>query len=354
MTEVSPEEWADRYRAVRGAYESLTERLRGLIVDLLSDAGIEVIQIEARAKDISSFQEKIARKGAKYKDPLTEITDLVGLRIITYYLEDVGRVGEILKREFNIDEANSVDKAENLDVDRFGYTSVHYVATLSQGRGRLVEWRMYANTKIEIQVRTALQHAWAAINHKLDYKSSREVPKAIRRRLFRLMALFELADEQFSELRDDRLQVESDYATDVREGQFDLPLDEASLAAYLQDSGRSDKIARMAIDAGAAVATPDERRAARDRNDLVQTLNEIGISTIKQLDEYLVNDIFPVSLAGANILDGVAGIEDWLTIFIMLDKHVAPETYSKVYESDTYDENAANFPVWQERKNNAR
>jgi len=350
MTEVSPEKWAEQYRTVRGNYESLTQRLHALIVDLLSDAGIEVIQIEARAKDISSFQEKIARKGAKYRDPLTEITDLVGLRIITYYLEDVARVGKILKREFNIDEANSVDKSADLDADRFGYTSVHYIATLSSDRGSLVEWKQYADIKVEIQVRTALQHAWAAVNHKLDYKSSKEVPKAIRRRLFRLNALFELADEQFSELRDARLQVETEYAEDVREGQFDLPVDEASLHAYLQAGDRKDRIIRLVADSGAKVVMPDEKRSARDRKDLVQYLNKIGISTIKQLDDYLVKEIFPMQLAGTNFLEDAAGLEDWLTVLIMYDQQVDRETYSKFYEPSSYDENAALFHVWQERK----
>jgi len=121
VTEVSPQEWGNRYRAIRGTCVSLTARLRALIVDLLAEANIEVIQIEARTKAIDSFTEKISRKRVKYANPLTEVTDLVGLRIITYYREDVTRVGEILKKEFQIDATNSVDKAAALDPDRFGY-----------------------------------------------------------------------------------------------------------------------------------------------------------------------------------------------------------------------------------------
>jgi putative GTP pyrophosphokinase len=64
--------------------------------------------------------------------------------------------------------------------------------------------KQYADIRAEIQVRTALQHAWSAVHHKLEYKSSTEAPPELRRRLFRLSALFELADEQFSELRDAR------------------------------------------------------------------------------------------------------------------------------------------------------
>jgi GTP pyrophosphokinase len=121
VTEVSPQEWGNRYRAIRGTCESLTARLQALIVDLLAEANLEVIQIEARTKAIDSFTEKISRKRVKYANPLTEVTDLVGLRIITYYREDVTRVGEILKQEFQIDATNSVDKAAALDPDRFGY-----------------------------------------------------------------------------------------------------------------------------------------------------------------------------------------------------------------------------------------
>jgi putative GTP pyrophosphokinase len=207
MSELSPDEWGSRYRAIRGTCESMTGRLRSLVADLLAEAGIDVIQIESRTKDLDSFTEKISRKRAKYANPLTEITDLVGLRIITYYREDVAAVGEVLRGEFQIDATNSVDKAASLDPDRFGYSSVHYVVSLSPDRRRLVEWRPYAGMRAEIQVRTALQHAWSAVNHKLDYKSPTEVPRELRRRLFRLSALFELADEEFSELRDERARI---------------------------------------------------------------------------------------------------------------------------------------------------
>ena len=150
MTEVSPQEWGNRYRAIRGTCESLTARLRALVVDLLADANIEVIQIEARTKEVDNFVEKVGRKRRKYTNPLAEVTDLVGLRIITYYREDVTRVGEILAQEFQIDATNSVDKAAALDPDRFGYSSVHYVVSLSPDRRSLAEWKPYVGFRAEI------------------------------------------------------------------------------------------------------------------------------------------------------------------------------------------------------------
>ena len=290
----------------------------------------------------------------KYANPLAEVTDLVGLRIITYYREDVTRVGEILKKEFQIDATNSVDKAAGLDPDRFGYTSVHYVVSLSADRRKLVEWRPYAHLRAEIQVRTALQHAWSAVNHKLDYKSPTEVPRELRRRLFRLSALFELADEQFSELRDARARIASEYAQDVRGGQLNIPLDEASITAYLQDGGRRDIIARMVTESGGQIVMPEDRRLVRDRRDLLRLLNRVGLTTIAQLDSYLAAEIFPVSIAGTPVFQGDgAGVEDALTLLIMADKRVGKEIYGKVYSGD-WDDFAAKTEAWHGRKRRLR
>jgi putative GTP pyrophosphokinase len=350
MSEPTPEEWGNQYRAIRGTRLALTGRLRGLIDDLLAEAGIEVIQIEARTKDVDSFVEKISRKRAKYKNPLTEITDLVGLRIITYYREDVDKVGEILKKEFQIDPTNTVDKAADLDPDRFGYSSVHYVVSISPDRRKLAEWRPYAGIRAEIQIRTALQHAWSAVNHKLDYKSTTEVPRELRRQLFRLSALFELADEQFSRLRDERAALTSEYAEGVRDGQLDIPLNESSITVYLRDSGKRDPIVRMVTESGGKIVEPDDKRLARDRRDLLRLLSWVGIVSIAQLDQYLSTEVFPVSIAGTPVFRGDgAGIEDALTLLIMADKRVGKDIYGKIYSGD-WDEFAAKTEAWHSRK----
>lgn len=351
MAALSPQEWGEKYRAEWGTYESLTERLRGLVKDLLKDAEIDVIQIEARTKEIDSFTSKIARKGAIYKDPLAEMTDIVGLRVITYYLEDVDKVAKIIRREFTVDDAVSVDKAASLDPDRFGYVSVHLIAELSPSRQKLVEWKQYAKIKVEIQVRTALQHAWSAVNHKLDYKSPTEVPRAIRRRLFRLNALFELADDQFSELRDARTRLATEYAEDVRDGQLNIPLDEASLAAYLHTNGKIDIITRLVVENGGKIVPPDERRRRRDRGDLVRYLNMIGISRVMQFDEYLAENVFPVPFSGTLLFAGYdQGIEDALTQIIMIDKRVDKKTFAAMYAADVYEEFRSYFADWHVQK----
>jgi ppGpp synthetase/RelA/SpoT-type nucleotidyltranferase len=351
MSELSPEEWGARYRAARGTYQSMTARLRTLVIDLLAAADIEVIQVEARTKDIDSFTEKIIRKRSKYRDPLTEITDIIGLRIITYYVEDVTRVGELIRSEFAIDEANSVDKATALDPDRFGYTSVHYVVSLSPARQRLGEWRPYAKIKAEFQVRTALQHAWAAVNHKLDYKSATEAPPELRRQLFRLSALFELADEQFSSLRDARERIASEYADDLRGGQLELPLDEVSLAAYLDDPRQRGGVERIVTDNGGRIEEPTARKLARDRKDLLKLFTSIGISTVAQLNDYLTAEIFSVPLTGTPLFrENNIGVEDALTWIILADQEATQETFRQFYTAESWDGFLADVRMWQEAK----
>src|SRR6185437_2471677 len=131
---MSPQEWGARYSAYRDWYEWQTERLEGRIIALLDTVGIDVFNVESRTKEIQSFIGKVearnSGKQAKFGDPLREITDLVGARIITYYLEDVDAVGEVIQANFQVDKAMVVDKADD-EVDRFNYKSVHYVVRIS-------------------------------------------------------------------------------------------------------------------------------------------------------------------------------------------------------------------------------
>jgi putative GTP pyrophosphokinase len=348
MTEMSADDWGTEYSARRDWYEWLTERLKERIVTSLAEAGIDVFNVESRTKSAQSFVGKIeARKDVKFEDPLREIIDLVGVRVITYYLEDVEKVGELIQREFQVDKAVAVDKASD-EPDRFGYKSVHYVVMLSPRRRDSREWP--PDVRAEIQVRTALQHAWSAVHHKLDYKSTIANPKELQRRLFRLNALFELADEQFSQLRDERERIESDYKHGVRKGQLEIPLDEASITAYIQDTGNGDLIADLAIRSGANIGRLDSKRLARDRKDLLSVLHWSGIGTVAQLDSYLTDEILSTHIPEGFFGDDRRSIEDALTILILTDRRADRETYSKIYMPDGWDDFVAGMDAWHAQK----
>ncbi len=186
--------------------ESFTGRIEDLIKKLLSDSNIKYHFTESRTKSLDSFKSKTKKN--KYSNPLTNITDLTGIRIVTYYQEDIEIISSILKENFELDTKNSIDKNQTLNSNEFGYQSVHLVMSLNKSRNKLPEWKPYKDYKFEVQVRTVLQHAWASISHTLDYKRSYEVPKLLRRKLFRLAGLFELADEEFSELKVDYKNLE--------------------------------------------------------------------------------------------------------------------------------------------------
>src|SRR5258706_12139567 len=166
--------FAHEYELKRPLYVEFTEKVKGLLQDILQLAKIRYQVVEHRTKEIPSFREKITRANKQYSSPLQEITDLAGLRIIVYYSEDVAIVCKLIEREFTIDKNSSVDKGSLLQPNEFGYRSVHYVVSLSNTRYSLPEWRSYKGLTAEIQVRTVLQHAWAAISHALQYKNEQD------------------------------------------------------------------------------------------------------------------------------------------------------------------------------------
>ena len=122
-------EYRDLHRPL---YEGLAAKIAELIQVLTEESGISTAQIEFRAKTVASFLGKVQRKS--YKEPFDEIKDFAGIRIITYYNDDVPRISELIHAEFVVDESNSTDKFMELDVDEFGYRSFHLVCKLGAAR----------------------------------------------------------------------------------------------------------------------------------------------------------------------------------------------------------------------------
>jgi len=279
--------WASKYRAGFGAYDSCAAKLKSLLLDLLEDAQIDVVALESRAKAPESLERKVEEKRETYENPLLDVTDLIGVRVIAYYLEDVDKICEIIRREFVVDAENSSDKLDGLEPDRFGYRSVHFVMSLNEPRASLAEWAVFEGKKAEIQVRTATQHAWAAVEHKLNYKRASEAPRKLRRKLMRLSALFELADEQFSVVKDELEDVEASYSDEVRGGNLDLPIDTSSLDAFLRANPLvADVIERFQSRGLAAKSSLEgyQERYARDLRDLVMVCESIELRTIAELE----------------------------------------------------------------------
>jgi putative GTP pyrophosphokinase len=276
----------ETYTHVRPKYERFTQRLDGLIRELLEAQRIDFHVIESRTKDIASFKEKIARANKGYQDSLSEITDLSALRIITYYQDEADAIGKLLYSEFTVDKTNSVQHAAS--GSEFGYRSAHYVLELSRNRAELAEWAAFDSMRAEIQVRTVLQHAWAAISHKLQYKREEDVPTTLQRKLFRLSALFELADDEFISLRETSATVSTEIRKQFDEGNLQLPLDSVSVSKLIASSVTVAEISAAAAEAGFDCMSEENAIDDSDNSsgvsDLIQLAKVAGLETAEQLE----------------------------------------------------------------------
>jgi putative GTP pyrophosphokinase len=269
-----------RFIEERPQYEKLTSKLHTLLGDLLASEGIETV-IEVRTKSVESFDEKVSRPGKDYQNPLDEITDLSGIRLVLRTLSEVNRVRALIEREFIVDAQRSTRKIEHLATDQFGYLSEHYIIQIKKPRSQLPEWRGLIDLYAEIQVRTILQHAWAAVQHSLDYKSEYDIPKQLRRRLFRLSALFELADQELDHISADARSLFAQYAEQVQSDREDIELNTDSLKAYLENSETvanwANFIEKLGVDIGSI------GMISRD----VEMARMAGLSTIGEVDRVL-------------------------------------------------------------------
>lgn len=200
-------DYIERYRQQRPTYESFAQGLIVLVKSILEANNIKYHLIEGRAKEIDSFKNKIEIKKGKYKDPLSEIMDLCGIRIIVYYQIDIDKIDKLIKDNFDVDPLNSIDKSTILKSNEFGYLSNHYIIRINSSRVHLPEWKKFKDLNAEIQLRTVLQHSWAAISHELEYKSKFDIPEILKRKLFRLAGLFELADEEFVQVKQRQVEL---------------------------------------------------------------------------------------------------------------------------------------------------
>jgi ppGpp synthetase/RelA/SpoT-type nucleotidyltranferase len=192
------------------------------IRDYLSKAGIRIAGLESRIKTESSLVGKLLLKGDKYKS-LADITDIVGFRVITFYPDDVDKVASVIDRYYEVDWDNSVDKRKLHDIDSFGYLSLHYVCHTPD-----MPYRM------EIQMRTLMQHAWANMYHDIGYKSGVEIPKEYIRNMNRLAGMLELVDAEFSRIRMEVTDYRRRMQTLVASGNLDdAQLDGETFRSYL-------------------------------------------------------------------------------------------------------------------------
>ncbi len=188
-------EFCDESISLRDGAEFLVEYLKKLV-----HPSFPMAEISGRSKGKASFALKIIKK-AKYDDPMRQLTDLIGCRVIVHLSSEVAEIGKIIRKHFEIDEENTYDTLSKMGVDQFGYLSVHYIVKLAEGKPAGMPL-VPEGLRAEIQVRTIVQHAWADIGHDRLYKGSCNVSDYWKRESNRVAALLEAADEEFQRLVD--------------------------------------------------------------------------------------------------------------------------------------------------------
>ena len=310
------------YAQKQHLYKAFAEDITQLLTRILNRHEIAYHSVTCREKSTESLRVKLENPEKQYTR-LEDVTDLAGVRLTTYFHDDVDRAAAIVEAEFDVDKVNSVDKRQSLDPDQFGYASVHYVVELSPVRRELAENHRFAGFKVEIQLRSLLQHAWAEIEHDLGYKSASSVPKHIRRRFARLAGLLELADSEFVAIRNELAEYQRGISSQIRTAPDTVGLDRTSLAAFIQQNlvvARLDQA--IAVAAGRTLVERDEESTEH----LLGRMLFLGFATVADVEaklsaneDKLVRFVQRFSI-GSTSTDStfLRGISLWYLAFLLL------------------------------------
>ena len=235
---------------------ALVEQIKGLI---FSEHISLAVPIESRVKSWSSICGKIERSNLELED-IFQLNDLVGIRLILLFKRDLDRCRKSIEENLEIIEKE--DTASRLDESQFGYQSYHYVIKFPKLWLSLPTFSDFSEYKAEIQIRTIAQHIWAAASHNLQYKHEDNVPKTVRRSIYRVSALLETVDLEFERVLSEREEYVKELKPETQDEKLNVDLLKKILDAHLPIENRDD----------------DE-----SYSELIQDLSERGITKSSEL-----------------------------------------------------------------------
>lgn len=288
MMNQSHKKIVDGYSVSRGSYEDCLNYVENTVKNIIKSQSINVHEIVGRVKTIESLEGKVKRKN--YSN-LAEITDLCGIRIITYFSDDVDKIAELISQEFEVDLENTIDKRKSEDPTKFGYVSLHYVVGLREENTSPTLYGRFKNIKLEIQIRTVMQHAWAEIEHDLGYKSKEDIPDQYRRQFSRLAGLIELADDNFLQLKNNINSYEQEIREKLPTSKKELPIDSSTLMTYVTEDQNYIELLNTIKSSDVDI---DFNINSSFLSTIVQRVKRLGLKTIGDIDELLdrYKDIF--------------------------------------------------------------
>ena len=255
------------FKTAQPFYERLRDEIEFILNKQLGDAKIPIHAIEKRIKAFDSLIKKAERE--ELTDPLNQLNDILGFRIICLFLSDIDRIFGLLRKNFKILEVD--DKRFTKGETVFGYLSFHVIANLpSSHKGPRYDG--LKSLRFEIQVRTISMHAWAIISHYLDYKTPHAVPSELKRDFNALSGLFYVADQHFEMFfKSTKIsRKKANAAVEQQKPHQETEINFDTLSAFLKKE------------------FPDrEHSDAQGISVLIEEMNKAGIKTINALDKKL-------------------------------------------------------------------
>lgn len=279
-------------------YKEFADRIQLLMQDLIQRDDIEIYKIETKTKTPGELIKSVALM-REFPSSFEQLPDVITVGILLRFPEDVGKVEKIITEEFIFDPKRSTPAKRLDDPARFGYPAANYVLSLSNSRSSLREWRKYNGLIFRLDVRTMLQEVWAAVAPRVNVSVDSAMRKKMERKLLRLAALLEEADEGFLSLyessKGESLPVSSAEPFGFSGMRDEPPVVEASRVYNIEElyewfSARPDlanEWSNAAIKAGFPIFVPSPDYLRTSFENLYTILKAADIDTLDEVDAFI-------------------------------------------------------------------
>lgn len=322
MNEQYVEERIRQYSRTRILYEEFAEQTLNILKAIIKQENpdIKIASYSRRAKEVESLRKKLRKD--KYNED-SEITDLAGVRIITYSKKDIALIAGIIERSFDVDIQNSVDKTLTLGNDKVGYRGDHYVVSFCEDRVRMPENKKFEGLKCEIQVTSLIAHTWSEITHEKGYKFEGELPKDLERRKNLLAGMLELADLEMDAYVESFDSYVSKIEHEIEKGCLKSQINSKSLERFM--AWKFPNILPQVF---------------RDVDLILNELRLFGLSTIKELNDLVRFEYEKdIEKAGWRSLDGI------IRNILIIDN--ANQYFTKAWNPSMNQMNRKNYELYQ-------